>query len=359
MENIDFSPMHDGDEVSRRAELAFGGPITVPVIPSPVIQKRNQVELRKGGVWSVQEGQVPVLPELHPLERTAVFIRGEDPARITERISGELRDRSIEAVYDDDIAKAKCTSQDGVDFRIRLYKGRGDYSNGTIVEVQRRFGVSMNFHLDTTAILDRALGKDVQRATARKNNLPLVSETDDDYKPDGSSSLKMVSKMLMGHLGYDTHHLGLETLSSLTDGAKMGKATARAVSKELLRSENEVGNKVLSHILDEKEEDETYKLRTTALTVLANAIQAVGGVVSDELREKLEPVLIQDLRGAEKNQRAAFQAARSVEFLLSVDKQNITDFDSALKIALEVGKVRYAALERQVQRCLDKITGGS
>ena len=361
--DIDFGSIEgEDDNTTRRAEVGPGYK-SVDVASAPilgmgtVLTQPAKVAPRpppRKGIWKVQDEHIPELPELHPLERSAVFIENEDPTAISERISGELRDRSIEAVFCDHVAKAKCTTQDGVDFRIKMYRGRGKFSHGIIVEVQRRFGVSTHFHTDTMAILDRAMGKEVPRTPFKKNSLPLVSENEDDYQPNGSSSLSMVSKMLQP-AGFDSQSLGLQTLCSLTDSAKMGSSTAKAIAKELLKPGNQVGAKVLAMVVETKQDDEMFKLRTVSMTILANSLQALKGNISAQLREELEPVLLQDLRSAEHNQRAALQAARCVEWILEVDRQSITDFDEALKRAQQVGNSRHIGLEKQAKKCLDKI----
>ena len=354
--NVEINPDSfgaGGEEKSRRAKpvaIDFGPvvlPSSAPTVKAPPPAARTQKF-----VWELQH--VPELPECHVLERTAVFVPHSTPSLISRRISDVLRERSIEAVYEDDKAKIKCLTEDGVDFRVRLYRGRNKFHHGIIVEVQRRFGSSLDFRSDTTAILDSAEGKTVPPPPAfGSNNLPLVSDSDDDgYQADGASSLSMVSKMF-SHSGEDAHHLALQTLTSLTDSAKVGRSTARKVSEALL-IDGDVGGKVLSLILDKKGEDDLFKLRTAAMTVLANALRAVQGKVSGMLREQLHPVLIQELRQAEKNPRMAVQAARCVEMLLG-HEQSDADLHAVLTTALEAGKARHAALERQAQICLDKI----
>jgi hypothetical protein len=370
--NIDFSSMHDGDydeEVYRRIGVAapsFGAttfeassldPEAQSTQANKILHQASPPEAFRNGVWSVTDDQISELPDLYQLDPSAVFVPDESPEQITARISGELRDRSIEAEFDHEHAKATCTTTEGVEFRIKLYRGRGKFSNGTIVEVQRRFGTAANFHADTSAILDRARGKQIAKATLRsaKDVLPLVADQEDDYQPDGSSSLKMVAKML-NQPGYDSHFLALQTLSSLTDVQKMGTTTVKSVAKELIKENNEVGNKILSMILNTKGEDETFKLRTLAMTILANTLQAVSKEeISDSLREQLQPVLLRELRSANKNQRNAVQAAKCVESLLTVEDSSFADYDEALKIAMEVGRSRHLALERQVEKCLKKI----
>lgn len=303
------------------------------------------------GTWKLHD--VPSLPEYHPLERTAVFVPNANPLDVSMRISEVLCIRSIESSYDNEKAKVRCTSNDGVDFRIRLYKGRGVFSHGIIVEVQRRFGTSNSFHNDTQAILDAAEGKE-PCPPPPNSNMPLVSDVEDDYTPSGSSSLKMIAKLL-DHEGYDSYYLAFQTLQSLTDAMKMGTGTARAVANDLLSIENnDVGWKLLTLVLDKKGEDELYKLRSMALVILANSIQAVDGKIHDFLWEQLRPVLIDELKNSEKTPRNALQAARAIEFLLSKE-QHMTEIHSALQVAYNVGTSSHASLRRQAKRCLDKI----
>jgi len=140
----------------------------------------------------------------------------------------------------------------------------------------------------------------------------------------------------------------------------MGASTSRKVSKELLQCDNEVGGKVLALVLDKKEEDDVFKARVVALTVLANAIEAVGGNIEDELREQLRPALLGELSKdqIESNPRAAQMACRCLEHLIQGD-HNASGLYEGLESALEVGTARHAGLQRQAQRCLDKINGGS
>ena len=265
--------------------------------PSPSQQQPKGGFERRPFLWTLSS--VPTLPEFHSLERTAVFVPTTIPSDVSSRISVILRERSIEAQYDDAKAKVKCTTAEGVDFRIRLYRGRGRYSHGIIVEVQRRFGTSLVFHNDTISILDGAVGKVVSPPPAlnpppppsssspllssshtveppspclmrSSNNLPKVSDEDIDDAdadandndnddlgsshssspytvPSADSSLAMVAKMM--HLeGFDSQYLGLQTLSPLVDSEKLSLSTARAVATKLLQPENEVGVKVVTYI---------------------------------------------------------------------------------------------------------------
>mmetsp|Transcript_19139 Transcript_19139/g.45073 ORF Transcript_19139/g.45073 Transcript_19139/m.45073 type:complete len:404 (+) Transcript_19139:514-1725(+) len=322
-----------------------------------------------------QLDSVPTLPEFHPLERTAVFCETATAAQIASRVSTVLRQLSVEASYNDEKARVRCTSASGVEFRVRLYRGRGpEYRHGVIVEVQRRFGYSIDFHDITQAILDAAQGLPTAAAVKRvalsnsSNVIPMVSDAEDeDYSPppppssDGScSSLKMIAKMFANR-GYDTYYLGLQTLASLTDPARMGAATAQSVSKELLNPDNEVGETLVDLIVKKQgqdDEDNVFNLRVMALSIMANALEAVKDeqpALSPVLYELLRPVWIEELKGADSpNLLAAQHAARCVEYTWKQD-HDAGELQDALEVAQEVGQARHAGLERQARKTLDNL----
>jgi len=298
--------------------------------------------------WNLHEA--PTLPEFHPLERTAVFVPHSSPSKVSVRISNMLRERSVEAKYDNEKAKASCVTNNGVDFRVRLYRGRNQYNHGIIVEIQRRFGTSINFYSDTQAILDAAEGK-TPKTQPIDDSLPKAEE--DDFKAKPSSSLKMVSKML-SHTGYDAQYLAMQTLTSLTDHKKVGLKTARSIAKELILPGNDVGAKIAAMILDppQKKED-PFGLRAMAMAVLSNVLKMVSGDIPDHLRFDLLPVLNEKLRNADNNPRMAHIAAKCIEHLIgNGDNEGLME---ALQAAARVGNAKHAGLMRQAEVCLQKI----
>jgi len=353
--NVDPTDLRgdDNQDVSRRARGVSTSEIKGISFQDAGLQTTAHVkqiaatnESVRSGVWQLEDFDVPTLPTFYPLERSAVFVPDEKAASITGRISAELRNRSIEATFEQN--KAKCVTAEGVEFRIKLFRGRKQYSNGVIVEVQRRFGVSTHFFGETMAILQRAENKKVTVTTRKATTeIPLSAEADDSYEADGSSSLAMVSKMLEPS-GHDAQSLGLQTLVSLTDQAKIGESTAKVICKELVKPGNAVGMKVLSILTDStpQEGEERLKIRTLAMNVLANTVQCAP--LAPEIQSQVEPLLLEALLNAESNQRQALFAAKCVE------KLGI-DCSSELMRALEVGKSRHLALERQVSKCLEKL----
>lgn len=157
--------------------------------------------------------------------------------------------------------------------------------------------------------------------------------------------------------GYDAQYLALQTLTSLTDPAKMGYVTAKSVSTELMTSSStDVGAKLLMLILSNpKPQDETFDQRVMAMGVLANVLQVVGGDVPEHIKTQVRPVMKQDLRKAESNPRLATIAARCIEHLIDNDRSASDIYHDALEAAYQVGNDRHAGLMRQAERCLQKI----
>lgn len=125
------------------------------------IMESEDEEVTSSRQWNVRDESVPFLPNFHPLDRSSVFVAGTSALKIAKRIEKSLRARSIIAIFDTEGAKVKC-HKDNVDFRVRLYRGRGEYEYGIIVEVQRRDGFELGYQMDAFAILDAAEGKVVK-----------------------------------------------------------------------------------------------------------------------------------------------------------------------------------------------------
>lgn len=356
-----------GEETTRRIggsgfnpsfePVGFADPQTFSMGPSidtaPVKAMVQTAPTLTHNGWNLSTA--PVLPEFHPLERSAVFVPYITPSEVASRVSSVLRDRSIEAHFDNHKAKAKCRSAQNVDFRVFLYRGQKDFAHGIIVEVQRRYGASLHFYKDQQAILDAAQGKQVPPPEKSSAEIPFVTDAEDDYD-EASPSLATLDfvKRMLSFQGYDSNLLALQTLVSLTDPAKMGVKTSKAVSIQLTQPSNEVGSKVFSLIVDKKSEDEDFDLRPLAMTVLANALQYAGEKIHPMMREAVRPVLLKELGNAESNPQMAFLAARCVEPLIPND-HNAGDLYAPLDSAQQIGEARHAGLRDQCDKCLRAI----
>lgn len=378
-DNICLSMDDGGEEVTRRIGGApsFNPSFTSTTFaPSSVSSMNNALfnadpgasfdtTVRKGEVQTQSRSQTkfswvlndaPTLPEFHPLERSAVFVPNTSPSDVSARISDVLRERSIEASYNNEKALVNCVTVSGVDFKVFVYRGKNEYSHGIIVEVQRRFGTSISFYDDVKAILDAAEGKTPAKFSQSADSLPKAEE--DNFKPNAASSLGMVSKML-SHSGYDSQYLAMLTLISLTDPAKVGIVTAKSIAEELLSRGNEVGHKVASMIFNGNQDNDDFGLRSMALAILANALSSVSlDVVCENLIAQLIPLLQQMLRDAENSPRQAHIAAMCIENLIGESNTGDDGLVDALELAAKVGYAKHTGLMNQAERCLQKITNG-
>jgi len=385
----------DAEEVTRKIAHTMIMPSLrpLPVVPtgmvfnaSPMKSSMSQKQEHGRGSnlipFSWKLSVVPVLPEFHPLERTATFVPNTAPAVIASRISDVLRERSIEAKYEIGKAKVKCKTSEGVDFRIRLYRGRGGYNHGIIVEVQQIFGTSFVFHNDTQAILNGVQREAPGLAEPKTmgNILPKVSESEDEddvegtYEaPSAESSLKMVAKMLKLAC-FDSQYLGLQMLSALVDSERLSLSTARSVASNLFEQDCEVGEKVFSYIIkncnkarpntvnrgvfddddDDDDDDDSCDsskiLRNASLSILANASKAYGKI-PEFLRVVLRPALVRDLYDAENHSNTAFLSAKCLEYFIQEDYDK-RELDTAFQVAYNVGHARHANLMYQTEKCI-------
>lgn len=387
----------DGEEVTRKIAPAMVmpslGPLpampssmttTMPEFKSATMMKPFLLQAREPLIeklslplsWKLPA--VPVLPESYSLARSSAFVPNSIPQEVASRILDVLRERSIQARCENGKNKVRCTTVQGVDFGVHLFRGRGRYGHGVIVEVQRFFGSSYLFCGDTRAILEAAEGKVPEAPTipalTRSNHLPLVSdgveEDDDDSTHSVSSAvspLEMVAKM-MKVPGFDSQHLGLQMLQPLVTPERLSSSTARSIAVSLFEEDSDVGKKVIDYVtknnnsktrkrkassgvFDDDDDDEDLDiLRNAALRVVSNAIIAHGNV-PDLVRDTLLPALLGDLRDAEDHPNTAFLAAKGLEHLIRED-DCATEVNTALQIARQVGEVRHASLLRQATKCM-------
>ena len=209
----------------------------VPLAASIDLMDSEDEDVTSARRWLVRDDNVPTLPCFYPLDKSAVFIPHASAPVIADRIQTVLRRRSIVTEYYSKNARVECTSATNVDFNIRLYKGRGDFKHGIIVEVQRRDGFDLTYQKDVFAILDAAEGK------ATDHNLdesPIFFEGEDDQWDQSFTSLRIISDVLCSDKPQmetiDGANFALTSLASLTNVDRMGQA-ALQLSRELLSSQ--------------------------------------------------------------------------------------------------------------------------
>uniref|UniRef100_A0A7S2HNP0 Uncharacterized protein n=1 Tax=Helicotheca tamesis TaxID=374047 RepID=A0A7S2HNP0_9STRA len=334
--------------------------------------------------WNVTDESLPKLPDFHPLERTAVFTPHTRADIIAKRVFDCLRTRSITAEFNDEKARAKCVSPENVEFRVRLYRGKGKFDNGVITEVQRRYGFSVCYNDDVAAILDAAEGKSFARKESKP--LPLVSDSEDEAVETKvgtkrkASMVRIASDMLKKSKTIDANVISMRSLESLTDSSKMGSSTALRVSTQILAGSEDAGgfeirDAVLSLLVNHRlvsdpnnvvEDEETLSsLRYSAMAILSNVVGELQKTKPHILQEQgpivakaVLPVLLKEIQGAEENIRMAVLACRCLKALsksIGGSEEILAIKEKALKAlysAQDIGDSRHANLEQEARACI-------
>lgn len=164
---INSSSLIDEDDDDELMDY-FGGrssdTVTSPLASaSPaILATDNAAPTSMSCRWNVSERNIRTLPSFYQLEKSAVFVPQASASILAARVTSVLQARSIAASYDAENSLVDCVSSCRVDFRIRLYRGRGDFKHGIILEVQRKAGFDLSYAHDVFAILDAAEGKSME-----------------------------------------------------------------------------------------------------------------------------------------------------------------------------------------------------
>jgi hypothetical protein len=342
--------------------------------PVQSVQFAQSVE---SALWNILDGGLSCVPEHFVLERTSTFVGHCRASVISARISDCLRKRSIESHFNSAKAKAKCFTQQFVEFRIRLFSGKGEFTHGVIVEVQRRSGSAIYFRDEYLAIFDAAEGmhdddrihqvhppKWSMGSLKQENNIPCEQSV--------SKSLEFTCDLLKKDR-LDANLLGIQSLALLTDAEKSCVEAALVASKNILSKQSELGN-IISALMQNgsvyHDEDHSLKhsdmfaqVRANALIVFCNALDACakGGCLSQLIIHQtwytkiLVPFLAKELKMAEKSPLMALLSTRCLNILVecSVDcRSKALDMGvlEALEDAREFGRTRYASLVTETER---------
>ena len=304
--------------------------------------------------WNVTDATLTTVPDFHPLELTAVFIPYTPASTVASRITKVLRERSIGSIYNATKAKVKCMTSYDVDFRIRLYKGKGKYSHGVIAEVQRRNGFSPHFSADVQAILDGAEGK-MGCATSQ----PHPSVTDNDtLECTQSTSLHLFADLIVSDKK-DSEVLALSGLKSLTDAREVGKTASAKNAQIFLSNDHEGLRSSLSNLAlkcnpsSSQGEDEALVL-SRVLAILSNVSRNKD---SDTFMKLLLPILLSSLKNAKTNTCLACKTAQILLTFLEKAEGNpylkSHECITAMYTAHSVGKIHNMKLQEISSRCID------
>lgn len=310
--------------------------------------------------WKVPDN-LPSVPEHWVLERTSRFVEHTKSSVVAQRVARCLQQRSVSSVFNGPKAKAKCITDELVEFRIRLFSGKGNYSHGTVIEVQKRSGSSMLFKEECNAVLNAAEGEIVQVVKSlpkSRSFLKLGPSFMESCREDSSFSLESAFSMVRNE-NPDARLLGLESLVHLTDCNKSSKSVSSFVSESVLlgKDYSELRRTLVSMVQESKlgPEDQANLdpldfgpiLRANALIVLSNSLACVMAQEKNAqalatglfFAEDLVPILTAQLKNANLSPRNAVQCIKCLSSLAQASG------DHASAIQSEIHDVLAAAAD--------------
>lgn len=307
--------------------------------------------------WIVESGNK--LPS-YPLERTVRV--PAHPKVVASRVDENIKKRSIQAEFDSEKARAICTTESFLKYFVTLFE---DDEGGTILEVQRRKGCSLEFRKERLAIINAAKDSFTQTRSMPRLVIPpeLVSKC--KYQPPSEEEImEMINNDVLNlHAKHrDVKLLSLRHLASMTDAEKANPDTSLVAARIIMDSEVGVREIITTHLPTSKDET-SIMMRHSGLTILTNCLALLEG--GDEIEElslrdrtwfagSLFPSLIDDIKDC-KSYHNAFLSSKCLCMLIkksSVVRETARDDDDLrdiLENASSIGQNNHAKLHDEAE----------
>lgn len=312
-------------------------------------------------VWKID--QVSTVPVYHPLERTAVtFSNDEHPLDlITERIAGFMKEHSIFADYQDEMARVSCSTNCCVHFSVQLWK-KG--SSSTIMEIQRKQGCairmqSLRNQLKETILMGPQQANKTHEDTAKcpvylqqqlARMVPAIPSSG-----EGSSCMDLCQEMLSSTL-QDQNRMGLESLCVLTDASKVQDPQE---SCEKVLQDKSLQSLLVKYFASAESEANLHLL---ALKAVAQALESatetakidVSNVfwqtVLQALYEHIQRPHVRPIEASLSIKSLRFLQARNPDVLDILQRKHSLPVTTFLQIAHEFGKQHNRTLEQEAKQ---------
>jgi len=387
---FDFASLNSGPRFGKAPPLGL-------TKLAPVARRSSSVSVKyvwNEETWNVRDPLEPV-PAHFPLERTHRQIQGATTEEVAKRISNCLRLLSVDAEFDSENAKAKCTTGDCCSFRIRLFAG-SEEGFPIVVEVQRRSGSASSFMGVCRKILDGAEGSEIKAdlEPARKKTPAFMTKpigsmkclmgAPSTFDVDAQTGANLDKAMeLLRSKQRDINVLGLENLCQLTDPLKTRPDVAMKACKAILLEERcvDVRDEVAvmlqkdAFLPEELDMDIGLNLgiqaRRLSLVLLSNTISLASkdGCLSDAVKsvrwfsDFLIPTLLDEVKSFESSSNNAYEATCALTCLATcsdVARRVIEEHSAVddLRSSYSFGLVHNELLANESQQSLNALGYG-
>mmetsp|Transcript_22585 Transcript_22585/g.25725 ORF Transcript_22585/g.25725 Transcript_22585/m.25725 type:complete len:359 (-) Transcript_22585:263-1339(-) len=288
-----------------------------------------------------------------------------DSQTVLVRILDSLRQRSVEASFDEKHSQIMCTTSQFLIYSIDLYVGSDPDSN-TIVEVIRRQGCSLVFRREREAIINAAngLGADL---TSKSFNRPIHTEIPPELlslcKPSIVSDLECILDKSVDQLYSGTRKTQLFTLQHLADMTapeKINSGSATKMTKLIIDGNTLIRDlivDIVSRCVKQAGDELSEQILNSCLSILSNSMTLVKINYVDHKAqvqrfvETLVPSLVDNVRSCNGTHNA-YLALKCLSHLigstsLECHEINEKELFDAIKCAEECGRKKHLKLETE------------
>lgn len=298
----------------------------------------------------------------YPLERPVKT--SKSCQEVTANLDNSLRERSVQATFIPNEARAVCVTSDFLKYYVNLYC---DTDGSTLVEVQRRKGCSLSFRNERVAILCAVEGKSQPPQNSPMLTIPpgLIEEmggypTTDEIKAIIDNCVEQLHRN-----NHDGKLVAFQHLASMTDSTKSSADSADKAALIIMDPENGTHHVIMTALVTGGNSDDEFfiMIANACLTIFANCLSSLSQ--NDDDYERLchcDNWLVKDLLPSLvciinktyslHNSHLAMKClrillAKSPKVLGAV--KGCTETRTTLEAAVAVGKKNHALLEKEAR----------
>lgn len=314
------------------------------------------------GRFSIRDAQdFPSFPLERPIKTNKSL------TDITKIVDDSMRNRSVEATFIPEDARAVCLTDDFVKYHVNLFKG----TDGCIlVEVQRRKGCSLSFRKERLALVDALEGRPV-----RVQNVPVLRIPPELIEEMGGfptvDEIKAIADNCIGQIhekNNDAKLIAFQHMASMTDPEKSSADSAEKAALVIMNPTSGADTAILSAIALGKKSSEEFPVMITnaCLRIFVNCLKTLS-TNGDEYNRiindagwpvgELLPLLIDTIhkRHCLHNSHLAMDCictllAKSPRILEAVKES--ANYRNVIEEAVSVGKMNHAKLEKVSKEAL-------
>jgi hypothetical protein len=341
-----------------------------------LIQVKDNAKTQSGGNWRLDR-RAKDLPTYPLYKAVTVQCNSND---VLNRIDDELRERSVEASFDNDKSQIMCKTSNFLEYSIDLYAGANDPDNVTVLEIIRRNGCSFQFREERHAIIQAAKDAKKEKSEPTVFEKPSLFQIPPEFleqcKPPTEDELRSTLTRAVDDIhncNPDARLFILQNLVSMTstEPGQLPSESAQTMSELILKdngafSRDLIVEIVKSSISTNKNLDE--QMMNACLSILFNVMDTMkrcnekmynkflDGTEGRGYVEKLSPRLIDHISNFRTSIHNACLAMKCL-LLMARSSEIIsgnTELLEAIQNAKDYGKKRHFEIEKTAGSFLEQ-----